>query len=105
MFERRGSVFLLLGMLAWVIAGLVGALLVATVLGFGAVLLRQVLGFDFVPEPGLLAYVLAGSTGFQGILIFGARCGKGVGLAMATGAPASAFDGSATSVRSPCSAL
>jgi membrane protease YdiL (CAAX protease family) len=80
LFERRGSVFLLLGMLAWVIAGLVGALLVATVLGFSTLLLRQVLGFGFVPEPGLLAYVLAGSTAFQGTLLWGAlRQGRRLG--------------------------
>jgi CAAX protease family protein len=72
LFERRGSVFLLLSMLAWVVAGLVCALFVATVLGIGALLLRQVLGFGFVPQPGLLAYVLAGSTAFQGTLLWGA---------------------------------
>jgi hypothetical protein len=72
LFERRGSVFLLLGMLAWVAAGLFGALLIATVLGFGAVLLRQGLGFSSVPEPSLLVYVLVGSTAFQATLLFGA---------------------------------
>src|ERR1019366_4607449 len=80
LFERRGSVFLLLGMLAWVAAGLVGALLIATVLGFGAVLLRQGLGFGFVPEPSLLVYVLVGSIVFQGTLLWGAlRQGRRLG--------------------------
>jgi uncharacterized protein len=80
LFERRGSVFLLLGMLAWVAAGLVVALLVATVLGFSAVLLRQGLGLGFVPAPNLLAYVLAGSTAFQGTLLWGAlRQGRRLG--------------------------
>jgi CAAX protease family protein len=80
LFERRGSVFLLLGMLAWVAIGLVGALLVATVMGFGSVLLRQGLGLGFIPEPSLLAYVLAGSTAFQGTLLWGAlRQGRRLG--------------------------
>jgi len=71
---------LLLGMLAWVAAGLVGALLIATVLGFGAVLLRQGLGFGFVPEPSLLVHVLVGSTVFQGTLLWGAlRQGRRLG--------------------------
>jgi hypothetical protein len=80
LFERRGSVFLLLGMLAWVVAGLVIALLVATLLGFCAVLLHQVLGLGFVPEPGLLGYVLVGSVAFQGTLLWGAlRQGRRLG--------------------------
>lgn len=72
LFERRGSVFLLLSMLAWVAAGLIGALLIATVLGFGAVLLRRGFGFSVVPEPSLLVYVLTGSVAFQGTLLWGA---------------------------------
>ena len=80
LFERRGSVFLLLGMLAWVAVGLLGALLAATVLGFGSVLLRHGLGFGSVPEPNLLAYVLVGSTAFQGVLLWGAlRQGRQLG--------------------------
>jgi membrane protease YdiL (CAAX protease family) len=71
-FERRGTVFLLLGMLAWVCIGLVGAFLVAAALGSGALLLHHVPGFGFVPEPSLLLYVLAGSTGFQLTLLWGA---------------------------------
>jgi membrane protease YdiL (CAAX protease family) len=70
--EQRGSVLLLLGMLAWVAAGLICALLIATLLGVGAVLLRQGLGFGFVPEPNLLAYVMVGSIAFQGTLLWAA---------------------------------
>jgi hypothetical protein len=72
LFERRGTVFLLLGMLAWVAAALVGAFVVAAILGVGAVLLRLGLGFGFVPEPNLLTYVLVGSTAFQATLLWGA---------------------------------
>jgi membrane protease YdiL (CAAX protease family) len=70
--ERRGTVFLLLGMLAWVAAGLVCAVVIATVLGLGTLLLRQHFGYGWLPEPGLLVYVLAGSTVFQGTLLLGA---------------------------------
>lgn len=80
MFERRGSVFLLLGMLVWVAIGLAGAFLIAAVIGTGALLLRQVPGFGFVPEPSLVLYVLAGSTGFQAVLLWGAlRQGRRLG--------------------------
>jgi uncharacterized protein len=70
--ERRGTVFLLLGVLAWVAAGLLGAVVIATLVGVGAMLLRQFLGYGWVPEPSLLVYVLAGSTVFQGTLLLGA---------------------------------
>ncbi len=69
--ERRGTIFLLLGVLAWVAAGLIGAVVAATLLGVGALLLRQT-GFAFVPEPGVLSYVLLGSTVFQGTLLLSA---------------------------------
>jgi membrane protease YdiL (CAAX protease family) len=82
LFERRGSVFLLLGMLVWVLIGLAGAFLLAIVAWAGTLLLRQMPGFGFVPEPGLLLYMLAASTGFQATLLGGAlwqgrRLGQG----------------------------
>jgi hypothetical protein len=79
-FERRGSVFLLLGMLVWVAIGLAGAFVIAAVIGIGAFALRKLPGFGFVPEPSLLLYVLAGSIGFQGILLWAAlRQGRRLG--------------------------
>lgn len=59
-------------MLAWVVAGLLGAVAIAALLGVGAALLRQFLGYGFVPEPSLLVYVLAGSTAFQVTLLLAA---------------------------------
>lgn len=80
MAERRGTVFLLLGMLAWVVAGFAGAIVAAAVLGFGSVLLRQFLGLGFMPAPSPLVYVLVAATAFQGTLLLGAlRQGRRTG--------------------------
>lgn len=72
MAERRGTVFLLLGMLAWVAAGFAGAVVVAAVLAFGSVLVHRLFGLASVPPPSELVYVLVGATGFQGTLLLGA---------------------------------
>ena len=68
----RGTVFLLLGMVAWVAAGFVGAVIAAGLLGIGSVLSRIVLGLGSIPAPDQLVYVLVGASGFQGTLLFGA---------------------------------
>lgn len=76
----RGTIFLLLGMMAWVVAGLAGAVVAAAILGAGSMLLRRFLGLAFVPEPGKLVYVLIAATAFQGTLLLGAlRQGRRAG--------------------------
>jgi membrane protease YdiL (CAAX protease family) len=80
--ERRGTFFLLLGMLAWIAAGFAGALLTAGLWAGGAVLLRGPLGYSSVPMPSQLAFVLIATTGFQGTLLLaawwqGRRAGNG----------------------------
>jgi membrane protease YdiL (CAAX protease family) len=69
---QRGSIFLLLGVLAWIAAGFAGALLSAGALGLGSAVLRMVLGPAAFLSPGQLAYVLVGASGFQGTLLLGA---------------------------------
>ncbi|MGD0429548.1 MAG: type II CAAX endopeptidase family protein [Acetobacteraceae bacterium] len=69
---QRGSIFLLLGMLAWIAAGFAGALVSAGALRVGSALLRTVPGPIAVPAPGQLVYVLVAASGFQGTLLLGA---------------------------------
>ena len=72
MAERRGTVFLLLGMLAWIAAGFAGAIAAAAVWALGAILLRRVFGFPNLPEPGQLVFLLIATAGFQGTLLLAA---------------------------------
>ncbi|MSP00601.1 MAG: CPBP family intramembrane metalloprotease [Acetobacteraceae bacterium] len=70
---QRGTVFLLLGMLAWILAGFVGAAFAIAVLMGGSILPRLLLGTAAMPEPSHIAIVLAGASGFQATLLFGAQ--------------------------------
>ncbi len=70
--ERRGTVFLLLGMLAWVVAGFVVALIAAAVLGAGSALQRRLSGVAGDPAPDQLIYILIAAAAFQGTLLLGA---------------------------------
>jgi membrane protease YdiL (CAAX protease family) len=66
---RRSTLPLLLGMLAWIVAGFAGAILAASVFGFAAVLS----GFPVdLSRPHNLILVLVGAGGFQGTLLWGA---------------------------------
>jgi membrane protease YdiL (CAAX protease family) len=67
--ERRGTVFLLLGMVAWVLAAVVGTLAVWGVLTLAPYVLRRIV---VVPEPSRLVYTLLGGYGFHGTLLLGA---------------------------------
>jgi membrane protease YdiL (CAAX protease family) len=66
--ERRGTVFLLLGMLAWVAAGFAGALVAAAAAG----IFRIWFGAETLPEVSELGYVLIATAVFQGILLLAA---------------------------------
>jgi membrane protease YdiL (CAAX protease family) len=72
MSGRQGTVFLLLGMLAWVVAGFAGAAVVAAMVAAGSVTLRWLLGPVAVPEQSQLFYVLIAATAFQGFLLLAA---------------------------------
>jgi hypothetical protein len=77
---RRGTIFLLLGMLVWIVAGFGGALAGAVVMGVGSILVHGRASVSVIPEPDRLAYVLMGAIGFQGTLLLGAlRQGRGIG--------------------------
>jgi membrane protease YdiL (CAAX protease family) len=67
---QRGTIFLLFGMMAWIVAGFAGAVAVAAALAFGSMLLRRSMGLAV--EPAQLAYVLTAATAFQGVLLLGA---------------------------------
>jgi len=69
--ERRRTIFLLLGMLAWVAAAIGGTLLVWGAVALGAFGLRR-LGSNAVPQPTPLVFTLAGGFGFHGTLLLGA---------------------------------
>jgi membrane protease YdiL (CAAX protease family) len=68
---QRGTIALLLGMLAWIVAALAGSLALAALLAAGSVLLRLT-GLASVPEPGELGYLLVATWGFQGTMLLGA---------------------------------
>ena len=69
MAGRRSTTLLLLGMLAWIVAGIVGAVLVAGLFGFVATLA----GFQIaLSRPNNLLLVLIGAGAFQGTLLLGA---------------------------------
>jgi membrane protease YdiL (CAAX protease family) len=70
--ERRGTVFLLLGMLAWVAAGFAGAAVAAAAVGFSTGLVRGLLGPAAISFPRQPIYVLVAAWGFQGTLLLGA---------------------------------
>ena len=72
MTGQRGTLLLLLRMVAWIVAGLGGAIATAAMLGFGSVLLRRWTGFAIVAGPGRLLPVLFAATVFQGVLLLGA---------------------------------
>ena len=69
---QRGTVFLLLGALAWIVAGLAGAMVTVAVLGVGSALLRRSLGPALIPEASQLVIVLVAASAFQGTLLLGA---------------------------------
>lgn len=69
---QRGTIFLLLGMTAWIIAGFAGAVAAAALLSFGSVLLHRFVSGTIIPDPGQLAYVLIAATAFQGTLLLAA---------------------------------
>jgi uncharacterized protein len=71
MAERRSTIFLLLGMLAWVAAGFAGAL-IAAVLMVGVDALRGLRGTGSFSVPTDVAYVLIPAWVFQGILLLAA---------------------------------
>ncbi len=78
MAERRATIFLLLGMMAWIVAGMIGAVVVALMLGLSAMLLRRMTGTGF--EPAQYVYILIAASAFQGILLWGAlRQGRSAG--------------------------
>jgi membrane protease YdiL (CAAX protease family) len=70
--RQRGTTFLLLGMMAWIVAGFACALAVAAILIFGSFLLQRILGFAIVPEEGRVVTVLIAAAAFQGTLLLGA---------------------------------
>lgn len=72
MTGRRGTIFLLLGMTGWVIAGFASAVTAAAVLGVGSVLLHRIAGFTVVPETNRLVIVLIAAAAFQGTLLWAA---------------------------------
>jgi hypothetical protein len=77
---QRGTIFLLFGMMAWLVAGFAAAVATATVLGLGSVVLRRSAGV--AAGPAQLAYVLVAATAFQATLLLGAlwqgrRAGSG----------------------------
>ena len=72
MAERRSTVFLLLGMLAWVAVGFAGALLAAVLMGIGGGLLNGLGGPWSFTAPTDLVYVLVPAWVFQGILLLAA---------------------------------
>jgi uncharacterized protein len=79
---QRSTIFLLLGMAAWIAAGFAGAFVAAGVVGVVTGVLRGVLQSDMIPAPSPLGYVLIGATGFQGTLLLaalrqGRRAGNG----------------------------
>ena len=105
MAERRGTVFLLLGMLAWVVAGFAGAMSRLAFGPAGAVLLRQVFGFALSPNPASLFYCCSGRpAGFRERCCW-ARCGKDGGPWRVIGARGSGSDRSGNRPRSRCCAL
>jgi membrane protease YdiL (CAAX protease family) len=65
----RGTVFLLLGALAWIVTGFAGAMIAAAILGLGSVLLRRLPGLAFIPGASQLVIVLVAATVFQGTLL------------------------------------
>jgi hypothetical protein len=70
MAERRGTVFLLLGMLAWIFAAVAGTMAVWGVTSLASGVLRRA-GVN-EPEPSGLVYTLLGGYGFHGTLLLGA---------------------------------
>jgi membrane protease YdiL (CAAX protease family) len=79
---RGGTLFLLLGVLGWIAAGFVCALISAGVIAGGFAVLHEVPRFSAVPAPGKLLYILIASVVFQATLLLGAlrqgrRAGEG----------------------------
>ena len=77
---QRGTTFLLLGMMAWIVAGFLGAAAAAAILGIGLVLLNRIPGFAIVPQSSRVVTVLIAAAAFQGTLLLGAlRQGRRAG--------------------------
>jgi len=70
--ERRGTVFLLLGMMAWVVVAFAVAAVGAAVVGLTAACLRILIGAEAIPSVSPLGYVLSAATGFQATLLLAA---------------------------------
>ena len=86
MAGQRGTIFLLLGMLAWIVAGFAGAVIAAGLLGAGSILIRNILGLA-TPSPDRIVYVLIAASGFQVTLLLGALWqGRRAGLSDGIGA-------------------
>src|SRR5690242_4677471 len=69
--ERRGTLLLLLGMLAWVAAGFLGATTTAAVVAFLGGLMNA-LSRHTIAMPDAMSLVFAGAGGFQATLLYGA---------------------------------
>jgi membrane protease YdiL (CAAX protease family) len=70
--ERRGTVFLLLGMLAWIAIAFAGAGVAAAVVGSAVGVARGLRGPAAIGPPPQVFYVLVAAWGFQGTLLLGA---------------------------------
>jgi membrane protease YdiL (CAAX protease family) len=79
MAERRGTVWLLLGMLAWVVVAIIGSLAMWGMLALiDGILGRR--GINAIPHPSRLVFTLLGGYGFHGTLLLGAlRQGRRIG--------------------------
>ena len=83
MAGRRGTIFLLFGAMAWILAAAAASVLAAVLPG----LVWVVSGLTWpglIPEPSRLVYVLVGALGFQAALLLAAlrqgRRGAGLGM-------------------------
>ena len=77
---QRGTIYLLLGMLAWIIAGFAGAVVAAALMSLAAFLLGREFGFVFVPQTSRRGTGRIAAAVFQGILLLGAlRQGRRAG--------------------------
>jgi membrane protease YdiL (CAAX protease family) len=70
--ERRATVFLLLGMVAWVAAGFVAAAGSAVAFGFAVGLIFGSRGYEIVAGPSEFTYILIGAWTFQIVLLVAA---------------------------------
>jgi membrane protease YdiL (CAAX protease family) len=69
---HRGTAFLMLGMLGWIVAGFGGALAATALVGAGSAIVHMLPGGAAIPSPDKVVYVLVASCGFQTILLLAA---------------------------------